>query len=207
MSPCRRSRISRWPTEPTRLPDQAACSYPGESDSSGMRESVELREEFLYRLVSRPCANEVHGLRDMFLAGINSKRVFVPEALMNMSMASRTAASNRSPDGSSASISLIAKAARSSAVSSASGGSLHDGCRMNSSRAAVLKPGASMSRIVEPDSKPVTVKSTAASSHPGFRPLPLPSPVASKRAARSAVFRRASKTRWSVAALICPSAS
>ena len=37
-----------------------------------------------------------------------------------------------------------------------------------------------MSRIVEPDSKPVTVKSTAASSHPGFRPLPLPSPVASK---------------------------
>ena len=40
-----------------------------------MRESVELREKFLYRLVSRPRANEVHGLRDMFLSVLNRRNV------------------------------------------------------------------------------------------------------------------------------------
>ena len=62
-------------------------------------------------------------------------------------------------------------------------------------------------QLVDPGPKPVTVKSSAVLSQRGFAPRPPLRPVAANRVALSAVFKRASRARISVATRICPSAS
>ena len=103
--------------------------------------------------------------------------------------------------------SAVARAPRSSEVSSGLGCCSHRSCWARSRSGTSPSRGATMPRVVDPGSNPVTVKSRAALSQRGFAPRPPLRPVAARRVALSAVFTKALRARIRESTLICPSAS